>query len=206
MCVITDENGNTLQSDAATIVFNDPFAITRQPVNCVINKGETARFSVEATGVGLKYQWYYRNKGAETWSVWSGKTTAAMTTGTAASSNGRQAMCVITDESGNTLQSDAATIVFNEIKPIVITQQPQDVTIHKGDKAVFTVAATGESLMYQWYYRNKGVAEWSVWTGKTATTLTTNTYNSSREREVYCLITDKYGNTITSESATMYFN
>ena len=185
----------------------DEIIITKQPVDCTVNKGEKASFSVEATGVGLKYQWYYRNKGVETWSIWSGKITAAITTGTTASSNGRQVKCVITDASGNTLESAAATIMFpSDVKPIVITKQPQNVTINKGDKATFEVMATGDSLSYQWYYRNKGATSWSIWTGKTSNVLTTTTYNSSRERDVYCMITDRNGNSIESDVATMFFN
>ena len=51
---------------------------------------------------------------------------------------------------------------------LAITSQPQDVTVSEGEKATFTVGATGTGLKYQWYYRKAGARSWSVWNGHTA--------------------------------------
>ena len=59
-CVVKDANGKSVTSNAASITV---FAITKQPVSFTGAAGQTAVFSVTATGAGLTYQWQV-NKGA----------------------------------------------------------------------------------------------------------------------------------------------
>ena len=65
-----------------------------------------------------------------------------------------------------------------------------------------TVEAKGESLKYQWYFRNKGATRW------TKSTVRDNTYDdivtkARANREVYCVITDAFGNQVTTEVVTL---
>ena len=43
----------------------------------------------------------------------------------------------------------------------VITSQPKSVTVAVGEKASFTVKATGGGLKYQWYYRKSSAGSWT---------------------------------------------
>ena len=80
--------------------------------------------------------------------------------------------------------------------------QPQSVEVEIGERAAITVEARGEGLTYQWYYRNRNGTEFAVscYTGKTYSMTMAEWVHG---REVYCVITDENGNTVTTETATM---
>ena len=74
-----------------------------------------------------------------------------------------------------------------------------------GEKVSVTLKVQGEGLTYQWYYKDKGGKEFKVSSRKTASyTATMQSYMNNRQ--VYCVITDKYGNQVTTEVATIYVN
>ena len=60
-CVITDENGNSVQTETVTINMVTSLSITEQPTDVTVADGETAKTTVVAEGDGLTYQWYVRN-------------------------------------------------------------------------------------------------------------------------------------------------
>ncbi|MBP3387618.1 MAG: InlB B-repeat-containing protein, partial [Clostridia bacterium] len=90
-----------------------------------------------------------------------------------------------------------------DIKPATITKQPTSVTVAMGETASTTVTATGEGLTYTWYYTsNKAGVEFFV-SSVTSATYTT-TMDATRDgRKVYCVITDKYGNTVKTNTVTL---
>ena len=113
-CVVTDQYGNKLTSNTVTLKMKVvEVKITKQPVDVTVNKGETASASVTATGDGLKYQWYYMDPGAEsfTQSSITGKT---YYTAMAANKSGRQVYCVIKDKYGNTVKSNTVTLTLKK--------------------------------------------------------------------------------------------
>ncbi|MBV9743388.1 MAG: immunoglobulin domain-containing protein, partial [Acidobacteriia bacterium] len=96
----------------ATITLNQPAppAITQQPQNASAPQGQTASFSVTATGGGLGYQWQSMASGAGTFSNIPGATSASYTTPpTAMANNGTQFQCVVTNAQG-TITSNTATL------------------------------------------------------------------------------------------------
>ena len=196
-CVITDANGTKTNSSAATLKAK--IAITAQPAGITAPIGETAKFTVTATGAGLTYQWQY-NKGAG-WvnSNGTGSKTATLTINTAAGYNGYQYRCIVTDANGATATSNAATL---KIKT-VITTQPNGYQAAIGETAKFTVAATGAGLKYQWQYNSGDGWKNSGASGATTATLSINaktTYNGWKYR---CVITDANGTATTSSIATL---
>ena len=105
---------------------------------------------------------------------------------------------------------DVAKEVTNKLAPAKttkkvakITKQPASVTVAEGKEAKVTVTATGDSLTYKWYYKNKGATKFSVtdsFKGKTYNV----TMNSTRAgRQIYCVVTDKYGNSVKSNVVTI---
>jgi len=71
-----------------------------------------------------------------------------------------------------------------------------------GERYCVTVEAEGEDLNYTWYIRNKGSTAWSK------SSVTDNTYDdvmtdTRADREVYCVITDAYGNSITTNTVRL---
>ena len=197
-CVITDANGNSVTTDTVTLVLlpDEELEIVTQPVNGEAVLGERYCVTVEAKGEGLKYQWYFRNDGATRWSK-SGVTDNTYDDVMNKTREGREVYCVITDKFGNTVTTDIVKLVRVPMQ-LEITQQPTDATAAFGEEFCVTVEAKGEDLKYQWYYRNKGTEEWRK------SSVRDNTYddimNKSRNgREIYCVITDQWGNSVTTE-------
>ena len=105
----------------------------------------------------------------------------------------------MTDKYGNTVISDAA---YMKITSLAITGQPVSVTAKKGSTVSFTVTANGPGITYQWQYSDDQGKTWqqSSLTGATYKTTLTDSRNG---RFVRCVVTDKYGNAVTSKSASM---
>ena len=90
--------------------------IDSQPVSLTVDEGEVANFTVAATGTKLTYQWQYRTSETDTWknSPATGNKTATLSVPGTLSRNGYQYRCVITNGSGSSLYSDAATLNVKE--------------------------------------------------------------------------------------------
>jgi hypothetical protein len=178
-------------SNAATLTVNVPPVISSQPASQTVNAGQTATFSVTASGSGtLSYQW--KKNG----SAISGATSASYTTpATASSDNGASFTVTVTGNSGN-VTSNAATLTVNG--PPAITGQPANKTVTVGQPATFSVTANGTgTLTYQW---NKGGAAIGGATSSTYTTpATTNADNGS---QFTVTVTNSAGK-ITSNTATL---
>ena len=113
-CVVTNKNGITVYSNIPRSFFGMTFGgpakmtikaptITSQPVNSTAGKGETALFTVAATGYGVKYQWQVSTDGGTNW-VDSGSKGNKTDTLSVPVTNARlnySYRCVITDKAGN---------------------------------------------------------------------------------------------------------
>ena len=90
--------------------------ITTQPCNIFVDIGELAQTSVTVEGEGLKYQWYGRDPGQE--SFWkSGLTGDTYSVAMIPKKSGREIYCVITDKYGNSVKSDTVVLgIVNLIK------------------------------------------------------------------------------------------
>lgn len=196
-CVITDSYGNSTVTDSATMSVAG-VTITSQPEDCTGAIGDKVTFAVEAAGDGLSYQWQLSDDNGETWRNSSTKQATYSTTLTTAN-NGRAVRCVVTDSSGNSATSSAA---YMKAAIIEITGQPEDFVGNLGDTVTITVKASGEDLSYQWQLSDDSGENWRNSSTKQAvysTTLTT----TNNGRMVQCVITDSYGNSVVTNSATM---
>jgi len=171
--------------------------ITKQPTDSEAAMGEEFCVTVEAEGEGLKYQWYFRNKGSDKWSksgVRDNSYDDVMTKARA----GREVYCVITDSAGNRVTTEVAKLIAVPKVELKLLAPVVDAEAAMGEEFCVTVEAEGEGLKYQWYYRNAGSEKWYK------SGVRDNTYDdvmtkARAGREVYCVITDAYGNTITTE-------
>ena len=122
-------------------------AITVHPANQSVIAGQTATFTVVATGKGtLTYQW--KKSGAAI----SGATSASYTTPAVTSSEtGAQFTVVVTDSDGSLTSNPATLTVTSSAVAPSITTQPANKTVTAGQTATFSVTATGTApLTYQW--------------------------------------------------------
>ncbi len=226
-CVVTNGDGETLASEQAVLtvttpVVVDPITVTAQPADVTAEKGSSATFTVEAVSnlsETLTYQWQYKTASGTSWN----NCTATTGTGYASDSitltankgrNGYSYRCKLTDETGNTAYSDAATLTVTTpvvVDPITITTQPEAVTAVKGSSATFNVAAvssSGEELTYRWQYMTAAGSKWYNCTatsgdGYKSDTLTL-TANKGRNGYSYrCAVMDESGNTVYSDAVTL---
>ena len=197
-CVVADQYGYEATSAIVTLYKYTPLAIVTEPSDVVVDNGQKAATTVEATGDGLTYQWYIKNKTASKFSK-SSVTKATYSTTMSDTVDGRQAYCVITDILGNTVTTNTVTLskyVFE------IIAQPQDVTVDIGEKANVTVEAKGEGLTYTWYLKNKTATKFSK-SSVTKATYSVAMSDTVDGRQVYCVVTDKNGDTITTDTVTL---
>ena len=128
-------------------------AITTEPIGQTVNVGQSAMFSVGATGTApLSYQW---NKNG---AAISGATSSSYTTPAAATTDNASQFTVVVSNSAGTATSSAAVLTVNAIAP-AITTQPIGQTVNVGQSAAFSVAATGTApLSYQWKKNGTAIA------------------------------------------------
>ena len=194
-CVITDAYGNTAKTK--TIVLREAVSVVTEPKTSYAQSGKTVKTKVVASGDGLTYQWYVRNAGEDEYTK-SSVTSASYSTKMNSKSKDRRIYCVITDEYGNSVQTKTVLLRM----AATITTQPKNVTAEKGKTVKTTVKAVGDGLTYQWYIKNEGSSKFNK------SSVTTATYScemseKSDGRQIYCVVTDKYGKTAQSNTVTL---
>jgi len=84
-----------------------------------------------------------------------------------------------------------------------ITKQPQNRTAAKsGDKVTTKVEAAGDGLSYQWYKKNPGDSKFSK-SSVAAATYSDHLDEKYSGRQIYCVVTDQYGNSVKSDTVTL---
>ncbi len=177
---------------------SEPPKITAQPKNGYAAMGEKVAVSVKATGDGLTYQWYVKNVGESKYALSSTATSSTYEVTMTPGRKNRRVLCYVTDKYGNRVQTKS--VVLREA--VSVTAQPKTGYAIKGNKAAVTVEASGDGLTYAWYVKNAGAKKYaksSVTTATYAVKMTAKT----KDRRVLCYVTDKYGNTVETESVVL---
>ena len=196
-CIITDEKGNSITSEPCVVTFEDGISIRSNPVDFTGYVGDTAKFSVEARGQDLTYQWQLK-KGSK----WANLTTGGANTPELSvkvdeSKNGKIYRCVITDKNGNVVNTNEVSITVKE-PAITITTQPKNYSGPAGSTAKFSVSAEGEGLNYQWQLK-KGSKWADLSSGGAKTPTMSIKVDDSKNGKIYrCLITNADGEQLAS--------
>ncbi len=212
-CVITDSCGQKVTSATVTLNMAAPLVITKQPENAYQLVGETIKTSVSATGEGkLKYQWHIKDT-TDTAFRKSSITSAEYSIKMHEGADGRQLYCVITDSYGQKAISNAVELV--NTAPIVITKQMEDTpydeafivevpnpTKKQYDTDWYIKKATG---YYRRVYSTAGIgnSDTESFTLSQVSSLRIGDPKEYIGGSVYCTISDKYGQTVTSQAATI---
>jgi hypothetical protein len=195
--VVSNSAGNVTSNSATLTVNPDPVApsITSQPASQTITAGQTATFSVTASGTTpLSYQWQ-KNGTAISGATSSSYTTLAETT----SDNGAQFIVVVSNSAG-TVTSNTAVLTVNPVAPS-ITTQPSSHTITAGQTATFSVTASGTApLSHQW--RKNGTAI----SGATSSSYTTPAETTSDNGAQFTVVVSNSAGSVTSNAATLTVN
>lgn len=117
---INVEKGGNLTGEPGGEVVYAP-AITTHPADMTVTEGETATFTVNATGSDLSYQWQQSTDNGSKWTNITGETNATYTIATTTMDmNGWQHRCVVKN-SIDEVTSDAATLTVTAIPTYSIT-------------------------------------------------------------------------------------
>lgn len=196
-CVIKDKYGNELKTN--TVTLGMALSVSAQPQNVSAEIGKTVSTSVKATGDGLTYTWYVKNPGGVKFTK-SSITKNTYSFKMTEEKDGRQVYCVIKDKYGNEFGTDVVKLGT----PVKITKNLTDISVKTGTKVETTVGVTGHGLTYKWYYKNKSMTKFVESSTVKSDTYTLDKMTSSRDgRQIYCVITDMFGNTVKTNTVTL---
>jgi hypothetical protein len=143
---VAENEGGAVESVEAVLTVNPlplPPVVTTPPANRTVYVGESTTLEVVATGDGLRYQW------SRDGLVLEGATAASYTTGPLARTDDGARYGVTIQNDGGLASAECTVTVA--VRPPVIVQQPQDVTVPQGATATFHVVADGTPPFgYQW--------------------------------------------------------
>ncbi|MBR2783232.1 MAG: hypothetical protein IKD93_03465, partial [Firmicutes bacterium] len=207
-CIVKDSYGNSVKSDTVKISVGSPLQIVSQsPQHMTVAVGDNLYIFVEAEDDVLTYQWYYKSATASGFSKSTAEsgTTYRYSTEVQAKHDGWQYYCIVKDIHGNSIKSDVFTVSVGETSLRRDQNTPADVTGHIGEPAVFTVAAEGDGLTYQWYYKKAGS---DTFAKSTLACAKTDTYSTTIQEkydgwQYYCVVTDRYGSSLNSRVARL---
>ena len=116
-CVVTGENGGSVISRVVYLtvgIAEGMPEITGQPEDFTGTAGETAQFTVQASGTGLTYKWQYCNAGSNVWrgSSMKGNGSSSLSVPVTAARDGQKYRCVITSENGRTVITEEAVLYY----------------------------------------------------------------------------------------------
>ena len=204
--VFTVEVGNSagkVTSNKATLTVT-PLpgapAIGTQPAALSVVAGQTASFTVAATGTApLTYQW--KKNGTDI-----AEATSSTYTTPATSLGDNNA--VFTVEVGNSVSKVTSgnavlTVTAVPVAPSIGTQ-PASQSLASGQAATFTVAATGTGeLAYQWKRKNDGATEFANIPGETSSSYTLSDAGLADNGALFTVVVKNSVGEATSTPATL---
>ncbi|MBK8972895.1 MAG: immunoglobulin domain-containing protein [Hahellaceae bacterium] len=163
-----------------TTATTSTISILSRPASITVKEGQSASFSVTASGSSLKYQWYKDgskitgatsstytiaktatgNAGAyqvkvynSSTSNWTGKAYLTVEKATASSTT------TSTSTATTSTSTSTTTTTTQTATAVEIVQRPLSTTVTAGSPASFNVVATGSgTLVYQWYKNGSKIA------------------------------------------------
>ena len=197
LCKVYDKYGNMVQTKS--VLLSQAVRITKQPVDVCVANGKTATVKVVAKGDGLTYKWYFKDAGASSYKLttsFTGNTYSITMTDARA---GRRVLCKVYDKYGNMVKSSSALLS----QAVRITKQPVSVTVAKGATAKVIVTAKGDGLTYKWYFKDAGASEYKYTSSFKGNTYSVTMTDARAGRRVLCMVYDKYGNKVQSNTVTL---
>ena len=172
-------------------------SITTQPASETITVGQSATFSVSATGTApLTYQWMKNNV-----AITGAASPRYATPATTSSDNGAKFNVTVTNQAGSVTSSSAVLSVSAVVVAPAITTQPTSQTVTAGHTASFSVVASGTApLAYQW--KKNGVAI----SGATASSYTTPATTTADSGTSFTVTVSNSAGSATSVAATLTVN
>lgn len=207
-CIVSNAAGPTTSNAATLTVTISAPGISQQPANTGVVAGQTATFSITASGAApLQYQWQLKvaSSGFVTFLDIAGATSRTYTTAaTVLTDSGNQYRCVVTNQAGSATSNPGTLTVTAAVVAPAIVQNPSDITVVVGQTADFRITASGtQPLSYQWQTAAPGSTSFSNISGATSASFTTAATTLPMSGQQYrCRVTNSRG-TATSSPAVL---
>ena len=186
-CKVNTACGSTV-SNEATLAINQVI-ITTSPTNKLVCIGESATFSVVATGLNLNYQW--KKDGVDI----LGANLSTYNIASASTNDLGLYSCFVLNTCDSVL-SNSATLSLNN--PI-ITLQPLNLLKCIGNTAQFKVTASGTGLSYQWYKDEVLIS------GAFSNTYNIGSVSSLYTGNYYCIVSNTCSS-VSSDTVSLIIN
>ena len=197
--IVSNAAGSVASQPAklAVVALRAAPAITTQPIDQTVLAGQTARFTVVATGTApLMYQW--RRNGIE---IRFASESSYTTPPASAADNGAQFTVIVSNRYGRVTSRAAVLTVNAPAMAPTITTQPQSVTVTAGQTATFSVVASGTApLSYQWKKNSTAIS------GATAASYTTPATATTDSGSTFTVTVSNTAGSVTSSAATLTVN
>jgi Big-like domain-containing protein/immunoglobulin I-set domain protein len=179
-------------------------SVTSDPSDSTVTAGNTASFSAAASGdPAPSVQWQVSTTGGSSWSDIPGATSTTLSFTAADGDNGKKYRARFVNPAG-AVTSAAATLTVQLVP--AVTLSPTDQSVHTGDTASFSAAASGRPTpTVQWQVSTDGGTSWSDLSGQTSTTLSFTAAYSETGNKYRAVFTNAAGSD-TSSAATLSVN
>ena len=209
-CVVLFTEGKTVVSSAVKLTISTN-SLTMQPSAITLTQGNSASFTVGASGTVSSYQWQVSKNGGTTWkninvTSYPSAKTASLSFTTKGGMDGYLYRCRVKFSDGLVLYSNAVALHLNSIRT-----QPQDTMVKAEGSASFTVAATGNVSKYQWQVSKNGGSTWKNVNQTTYPSAATGTLTFATRLDLNgylyrCKVTFSDGGVLYSETALLTVN
>ena len=208
-CIVSGTCSPPANSTNAELIVIEKVNITSQPIATqTFCTGDTATFSVAATGLGISYQWYKGATALTDGGSISGATSTTLTINPIVSGDAAaNYKCVVSGTSPcSAVTSNNAALVVNQL-PAITSQPATSQTLCSGSSVSFSVTATGSNITYQWFNGATPVANGGSVSGATTATLTINPVSTSDASSNYkCVVSGSCSPSVTSNDAELIVN
>ncbi|MEX2429287.1 MAG: immunoglobulin domain-containing protein [Bacteroidales bacterium] len=200
--VIITGHCSTLGSNTASLSVDDDVEIIVQPVNFADCEGETANFSVLASGTDLTYQWRKDGADLSNGGDINGVNSTNLTIANIENADEGTYDVVV---SGACVGATSNGVTLDVYDNAVINTQPDPVTQCQGTTATFTVEAEGTGLSYQWRRNGTPLSNGGSISGAQSSTLTILNIQTANEGNYDVVITGTCSN-VTSDLVSLNVN
>ena len=116
------------------------------------------------------------------------------------STHNRYLYCIVKDQGGNQIKTKTVLIR----RKATITQEPVSAAAYAqmDKKVTVKISALGDGLTYTWYVKNAGASKYSK-SSITASSYSVKVTDKVAGRQLYCTVTDQYGNTVQTVTVTL---
>ncbi|MCW5909770.1 MAG: immunoglobulin domain-containing protein [Cyclobacteriaceae bacterium] len=200
-CVVSGACPSVTSNNAVLTVNASP-TITAQPANDTKCAGQTATFSVTATGTSISYQWRKGTTNLNNGGNISGATSATLTLTNIATTDAGNYNCVISSSVGcNAVTSNNGVLTVNTAP--AITAHPANDTQCAGASSTFSVTATGTGLIYQWRKGTTNLSNGGNISGATSATLTLSNLVAGDAGNYNCVVSGTCSPSVTSNNGAL---